>query len=203
MQPYCSCNTHGLGGKTGGAEAAAEGALAEDSRSIVFGLQLAGNAPARADLPQLRLELPHHGPPHLVPLTPADNWMSTWKQVVGREVQQACLMSTVKFAEPGMTLLEPGQTDIAPEVHTRLSTSSCCSLSLSGTWFCFWPPPPQRFSSQCITSAAAASGSLRSPIGTVPAWPCRLGCISVQVLQRMGYKCKTAKTEECRIVGLQ
>lgn len=121
-------------------------------------------------------------------------------------------MSTLKLAEPGITLDAPGQMAADPTVHTKLSallnpvheisksehpggsqnnsaaalsTQLCravtdfsqqqCKLSLQDppcSCVSAWRPPPQRRSRRVMTSAAAASGSRLSGIGTVPAWPC-------------------------------
>ena len=110
------------------------------------------------------------------------------------------LMSTVKFVEPGMTLLAPGHTEMAPTVHTRLGSrlglilgstlgsiancaaplpsSKACSVSPSR-------PPLQCCSMVYMASAAAAKGSRLIAIGTVPACPCG------------GMQCKLAQELNC------
>ncbi len=64
-------------------------------------------------------------------------------------------MSSVKVARPGMTLGAPGDASTAPTVATSPGSLAPCA----------------RRSTARIISAAAASASLRSSIGTVPAWP--------------------------------
>ncbi len=74
-----------------------------------------------------------------------------------------CLISMVKFVDPGMTLLAPGHADMDPTVHTRLG-STPPTLAVVGRL-----PPPHVCSMLFMASAAAARGSLLIAIGTVPA----------------------------------
>ena len=97
------------------------------------------------------------------------------------------LMSTVKFVEPGMTLLAPGHTEIAPTVHTRLGSrlglilgstlgsKANCAAPLSFSKACSLSsrrPPLHCCSMVYMASAAAAKGSRLIAMGTVPACPC-------------------------------
>lgn len=74
---------------------------------------------------------------------------------------------------PGMTLLALGHVDISPTVQTRELESDSTDISLQ------WPSKDrkslgclQSLSNSTINSAAAAIGSWRIDIGTVPACPC-------------------------------
>ncbi len=75
----------------------------------------------------------------------------------------ANLMSSVKLADPGMTLKAFGHRFMLPVVHMRLSsglTSPPPGVNL---------PPPHLLSTHEMISAAAAIGSCLMLIGTVPA----------------------------------
>mmetsp|Transcript_4215 Transcript_4215/g.13405 ORF Transcript_4215/g.13405 Transcript_4215/m.13405 type:complete len:332 (-) Transcript_4215:807-1802(-) len=104
-------------------------------------------------------------------------------------------MSTVKFALPAITLLAPGQMLASPTVQTSMSSgpkSLCTRASCSAVHSRPYPsgpaagpaaaepapdpapPPPgmHRVSTKWMASAAAARGSRRWFMGTVPACPC-------------------------------
>ena len=77
------------------------------------------------------------------------------------------------LACPGTTLLALGQDDISPTVQTREPERDSTAKPLH------WPSYDrkslgclQRLSNRTINSAAAAIGSWRMDIGTVPACPC-------------------------------
>jgi hypothetical protein len=58
---------------------------------------------------------------------------------------------------------------IAVRIWSTPAATICCAPCGSAS---AWRPPPQRRSRVAMASAAAASGSRRSAMGTVPAWPC-------------------------------
>lgn len=79
------------------------------------------------------------------------------------KVKRTCLISSVKLADPGITLKAFGHSCMLPVVHMRLSSG------LTPPPLEIYLPPPHLLSTHEMTSAAAAIGSCLIVIGTVPA----------------------------------